>query len=191
MWENVRKGFLLRPGLTTNLTRASTGSPCSKSGPPSPPRWGWLCQGRSGTWCDTSALTDKPMLKHSAREHTRRGVRTVWPRQATFTFWVGGLHFHHHFLLAAHPRQPLLLGCGSLVHVLRETLHVLWTPCEISPPTDNGAPRRLGLSREKTNYTVSYSPLLTCKKLTGSLTAAAAAAATTVGQTGSLLPRLP
>lgn len=52
------------PGPTTNLTRASTWSPWSRSDPPFPPQWGGLCLGRSGTWCGSSALTDTPKLKH-------------------------------------------------------------------------------------------------------------------------------
>lgn len=137
------------PSLTTNLTRASTGSPRSRSDRPFPPRWGRLCQGRSGTWCGSNALMDTPKLKHSPREHPpgrhTDSVTSAGDRLSHLTFWVAELHLHHHFFLAAHPSQSLLLGCGSLMHVLRKTLHVLWTPRKISSPTNNSAPGRLVL----------------------------------------------
>lgn len=148
------------PGLTTNLTRASTGSPCSRSDPPFPPQWGWLCRGRSGTWCGSSVLMDTPKLKHNPREHPparKEDMTSAGNRFSRLTLCVVRLYLHYHFFLAAHPRQPSLLGCGSLAHVLSETLHVFWAPRKVSSPTNNRAPGRLVLvPREKQYHTVSY-----------------------------------
>lgn len=63
----------------TDLTRASTESPCSSSDPSSLLRWGRLCLGRSGTWCGSSALTDTLKLNHHLCQNPCRRIQ-MWPQ---------------------------------------------------------------------------------------------------------------
>lgn len=122
----------MRPNYSiscTDLTRASTESPCSSFDPSSLLRWGRLCLGHSGTWCGSSALMDTLKLIISVKTHVvavrcdRNGCSCFWP--SLFSFFICAVISSWLFILdsliflgvEAWSMSSLRLSMSSELHV--------------------------------------------------------------------------
>lgn len=125
--------------FSTNLTLASTGSPCSSFDLLFPLQWGWLCLSHSDTSCGSSALMDTlKLITISVKTHVGHSDLTSMVVRAMFlTFSVCTLYLQSHFFSAVHPGQSHFFGRWHLVCVFCETVHVLRAPCKASSPTYN------------------------------------------------------